>query len=156
MSASPQTVASAPSSRPRVPFQVATRRTGHAVARLSLAGQLDLRSAGMLARELLRVEGDVRRVVLDARGVSFMDAVGLHVLLHASQRAELGGWELVVIRGSRAIERLCRFPKMARRLRLVGEREALRPLRPPPDPSVTGPVRATPSAGADQGGRLLR
>lgn len=126
LDASPQTVASAPLGRPRVPFQVTTQRIGRAVARLSLAGQLDLRSAGILARELLRVEGDVQRVVLDARGVSFMDAVGLHVLLHASQRAELGGWELVVIRGSQAIERLFRFPQIACRLRLVGEREGLR------------------------------
>lgn len=116
-----QTLGAAPSSPPRPPFQVTTKRSGRALAWLSLAGELDLRSAGMLARELLAVEGDVRRVVLDARGVSFLDAVGLHVLLHASQRAELGGWELIVIRGSAAIDRLLRFPQIARRLRLVGE-----------------------------------
>lgn len=121
LSAAPQTVGSAPSSRSQAPFRVVTRRTGRNVARLSLAGRLDLRSAGMLARELLKVEGDVQQVVLDARGVSFLDAVGLHVLLHASQRAQLGGWELVVIRGSKAIDRLFRFPQIARRLRLVAE-----------------------------------
>lgn len=119
LSAAPQTVGSPPSSPAPAPFRVVTQRTGDGVARLSLAGQLDLRSAGMLARELLRVEGKVERVVLDARGVSFLDAVGLHVLLHASQRAQLGGWELVVIRGSKAIDRLFRFPQIARRLRLV-------------------------------------
>ena len=125
LSASPQNVGSTSWNRRSPPFRVTTERTGHDVARLSLSGQLDLRSAGMLARELLRVEGDFQRVVLDARGVSFLDAVGLHVLLHASQRAELGGWELRVIRGSAAIDRLFRFPQIARRLRLVGESDRL-------------------------------
>ncbi len=101
------------------PLRVTTERTGRELAWLSLVGQLDLRSAGVLARELLTVEGRVGRVVLDARRVSFLDAVGVHVLLHASQRAKRGGWELAVIRGSKAIDRLLRFPEIARRLRLV-------------------------------------
>ncbi|MDQ6750246.1 MAG: STAS domain-containing protein [Actinomycetota bacterium] len=91
------------------------------MAWLSLVGQLDLRSAGVLARELLGVEGRVRRVVLDARRLSFLDAVGVQVLLHASQRAKRGGWEFAVIRGSKPLERLVRFPNIARRLRLVSD-----------------------------------
>lgn len=73
----------------------------------------------MLARQLLSVEGRVGRVVLDARGLSFLDAVGLHVLLHAGQRAKRGGWDLAVIQGSKPIDRLFHFPDIARRLRLV-------------------------------------
>src|SRR5919199_228510 len=117
--ASLNATASAPSQEAAVPFEVTTERHGRGMAWLSLFGQLDLRSAGFLARQLLNVEGRVGRVVLDARALSFMDAVGLHVLLHASQRAKRGGWELAVIRGSKPIDRLVRFPEIARRLRLV-------------------------------------
>lgn len=114
-----QTAGSDPA-RALVPtFRVTTDRDGPQVAWLCLVGQLDLRSAGVLARELLGVEGRVRRVVLDARRLSFLDAVGLHVLLHAGQRAKRGGWELAVILGSKPLERLIRFPNIARRLRLV-------------------------------------
>jgi len=75
-----QTAGSVPSREWVAPFRVTTKRNGRKTAWLSLFGQLDLRSAGVLARQLLRVEGGVARVVLDARGLSFLDAVGLHVL----------------------------------------------------------------------------
>ncbi len=116
-----QTAGSAPSPALAPPFRVTTERDGPRVAWLSLVGQLDLRSAGVLARELLGVEGRVRRVVLDARRLSFLDAVGVQVLLHASQRAKRGGWEFALIRGSKPLERLVRFPNIARRLRLVSD-----------------------------------
>lgn len=110
---------SAPSPEHVAPFRVTTERTGAKMAWLSLFGQLDLRSAAVLARQLLSVEGRVGRVVLDVRGLSLMDAVGVHILLHASQRAKRGGWDLAVIQGSKPIDRLLRFPEIARRLRLV-------------------------------------
>jgi anti-anti-sigma factor len=100
-------------------FRVTTERHGRKMAWLSLFGPLDLRSAGVLATELLSVEGRVSRVILDTRRLSFLDAVGLHVLLHAAQRAKRGGWDLTVIQGSKPIDRLIRFPDIARRLRLV-------------------------------------
>ncbi len=109
------------SHQPGDPFWVTTERNGRKMAWLSLIGELDLRSAGVLARELLSVEGRVRRVVLDARRLSFLDAVGLHILLHAGQRAKRGGWELAVILGSKPLDRLVRFPNIARRLRLVSD-----------------------------------
>jgi anti-anti-sigma factor len=121
MGAAVELTGTAPSHELADPFRVTTERHGRRLAWLSLFGQLDLRSAGVLARELLSVEGHVGQVVLDARGVSFLDAVGIQVLLHASQRARRGGWELAVIRGSKSIERLFRFPDIARRLRLVDD-----------------------------------
>jgi len=119
MSTALQTAFAARSHKRGAPFRVTTERSGGKTAWLSLIGALDLRSAGVLGRELLSVEGRVRRVVLDARRLSFLDAVGLHVLLHAGQRAKRGGWELAVIQGSEPIDRLLRFPGIARRLRLV-------------------------------------
>lgn len=109
------------------PFRVTTKRNGRKTAWLSLFGQLDLRSAGVLARQLLRVEGRVARVVLDARGLSFLDAVVLHVLLHAGRRAKRGGWDLAVIQGSKPIDRLFRFPDLARRPHLVDDPTDLLP-----------------------------
>ncbi len=113
--------ASSPSRDRPCSFRVTTERHGRAMAWLSLFGELDLRAAGWLARELLRVEGRVARVVLDARGLSFLDAGGIHILLHASKRAKRGGWDLAVIRGRKANESLFGLPNIARRLRLVDD-----------------------------------
>ena len=115
-----ESAASSPSRERPCSFRVTTERHG-GMAWLSLFGELDVRAAGSLARELLRVEGRVARVVLDARGLSFLDAVGLHILLHASQRAKRGGWDLAVIRGRRANDGIFGLPNVARRLRLVDD-----------------------------------
>ncbi|MDQ6803767.1 MAG: STAS domain-containing protein [Actinomycetota bacterium] len=102
-------------------FRITTERHGRKMAWLALFGRLDLHAAGVLARELLNVEGRGRQVILDARGLSFLDATGVQVLLHASQRAKRGGWDFAVIQGSKPIARLLQFPDIARRLRLVND-----------------------------------
>ena len=116
-----ESAAASPSRERRRSFRVTTERHGRGMAWLSLFGELDRRAAGWLARELLRVEGRVARVVPDARGLSFLDAVGLHILLHASQRAKRGGWDLAVIRGRKANDLVFGLPNIARRLRLVDD-----------------------------------
>jgi anti-anti-sigma factor len=53
--------------------------------RLTLRGELDLGTAAQLERALADADGDV---VLDLRGLTFMDSTGVRVLLEA---AESGG-----------------------------------------------------------------
>jgi anti-anti-sigma factor len=47
-----------------------------------------------------------RTVVVDLRRLEFMDSMGLGVLLGALRRARLGGWRLVLVKGSAPIEQL--------------------------------------------------
>jgi anti-anti-sigma factor len=59
--------------------------------RLTLRGELDLGSAAQLERALADADGDV---VLDLRGLTFMDSTGVRVLLEA---AESGGPDLRIV-----------------------------------------------------------
>jgi anti-anti-sigma factor len=100
------------------------------VALMSLFGALDLRAVRPFLRELVGVEPRVRHVVVDARGLTFLDAAGLQVLLHAAQRARFETWDLTVVRGG-ATERLFSFPAVSDRLDLVDSTAGLFPPLPP-------------------------
>jgi anti-anti-sigma factor len=51
--------------------------------RLTLRGELDLGTAGQLESALAEADGDV---LLDLRGLTFMDSTGVRVLLEAAER----------------------------------------------------------------------
>ena len=56
---------------------------------ISVSGELDLASSPTLEEELERVaESGAEVVVVDLRGLEFMDSTGLSVLVRAHQRAE--------------------------------------------------------------------
>jgi anti-anti-sigma factor len=74
---------------------------------LALGGELDLATLPQLERRLLESEAKrPARILIDLHGLRFIDSSGLHALLSARQRAEEAGWELTLIRGSRAVQRL--------------------------------------------------
>jgi len=62
--------------------------------RLTLRGELDLGSAGRLERALRDNAGPV---LLDLRGLTFMDSTGVRVLLEASEVAARDGRALAVV-----------------------------------------------------------
>ena len=75
--------------------------------RVALRGELDLEHAYTFDEELRRVEE--RRppcLVLDLRGLSFLDSSGLARLLAARRRARRDRRRLLLIRGSTAVQRL--------------------------------------------------
>lgn len=68
---------------------------------LRLCGELCLGSAPAAAEALQRQERGTRgRVVVDLRGLSFIDLAGLDVLVDAAERLGAAGRQLVVILGS--------------------------------------------------------
>ena len=86
-------------------LDVSVEETGD-VAVLHLAGELDVHTAGKLARHLGALRASVDRIVLDMERLDFMDTLGLNVLLSARTRAQTSGCVLVVENPSRSVLRL--------------------------------------------------
>jgi anti-sigma B factor antagonist len=74
---------------------------------VALRGELDLEHAYTFDEELRRVE-DKRPscVVLDLRGLVFLDSSGLGRLLAANRRAQRARRRLLLVRGSATVQRL--------------------------------------------------
>ena len=75
--------------------------------RVALRGELDLEHAYTFDEEMRRVE-DKRPscVVLDLRGLVFLDSSGLGRLLAANRRAQRARRRLLLVRGSATVQRL--------------------------------------------------
>jgi anti-anti-sigma factor len=115
---------------PETPFALRTaRRDG--VVWLALGGELDAFTAPTLRAELANAAKAGEILVLDLRGLSFMDSSGLAVVLGAHERAERSGGEPVrmVIEGSVPVETL---------FQTIGAGEHLHLIRGPEDLSGTG------------------
>ena len=112
---------------PLPPFEVSRARDGSA-AHLSLHGELDMLSAPILAREIeMASRPGPERVVLDLRGLQFMDVSGLRAILDAAREANREGRSLVIANP---------MPHIIRRLELTAIDQSLevlgRPLAPVP------------------------
>ena len=76
-----------------------------------LSGELDLAGAHLLAESLATAERDGAVVVVDLRGLEFMDSSGLHTLLVADGRIGEAGGRLVLVQGPRAVRRVFEVTK---------------------------------------------
>jgi anti-sigma B factor antagonist len=83
-------------------------------------GELDLATVPRLDDELTRLrETGVRELVLDLRGVTFMDSTGLSLTLRWSLAANRDGFDFSLVRGQGPIRRLFELTGMDRRLPFV-------------------------------------
>ncbi len=65
-----------------------------------LTGELDISSAAGVENRLLELERqEPSRLILDLRGVSFIDSTGLSMLINADGRARKAGRRLTVVAG---------------------------------------------------------
>jgi len=93
--------------RVTAPMEVTVAHNG-AAATVVVAGELDLSSADRL-RDALRGEVDAGRPVLvDLRSCTFIDSVGLSVLIQAAQR----GRTLAIVSPSAAVRRLLELARL--------------------------------------------
>jgi anti-sigma B factor antagonist len=99
-----------------------TARNG-TVAIVSPSGELDLSGAGLLEAELERLERDpgLAAVVLDLRGLEFMDSTGLRLVILADQRARAAGRRLALVHGPDAVRRVFDVTQMTDRLDFVAD-----------------------------------
>jgi anti-sigma B factor antagonist len=111
-------------------------QTHRRTALIQLRGELDIATAPQVAEildGLASAEGGVRHVVVDLRGLTFMDARGLRELLRQQDNAQQNRQNLAVVRGREAIERLLALTGVEELLVLVDDPEDLVP--PPSTPN---------------------
>jgi anti-sigma B factor antagonist len=109
---------------PNLDFE--TTRDG-TVAVVAPTGELDLSGATVLEAELDRLAEDpeLGSVVLDLRGLEFMDSSGLRLVVMADMRAREAGRRFALIRGGETVHRVFEITRMSDRLDFVaGPEEA--------------------------------
>ena len=90
--------------------------------RVALRGELDLEHAYTFDEELRRVEGERPPcLVLDLKGLSFMDSCGLARLLAANRRARRERRRLLLVRGSVPVQRLLAITAVGQHFETVSE-----------------------------------
>jgi anti-sigma B factor antagonist len=81
-------------------------------ATVAVTGELDIATTAAL-EEALAAVAPRERLVLDHRGLSFMDSTGVRVVMNLDLRSRAEGWTHAILRRSGAVARvldLCRVP----------------------------------------------
>jgi anti-sigma B factor antagonist len=105
-------------------------RTNRRTALVALHGELDIVTVSKVAEVLdgLEPQADgVRHVVLDLRGLTFMDVTGLRELLRQNEFARINRHNLAVVRGTDAIQRVLKLTGVEEMLVLVDDPDDLVP-----------------------------
>jgi anti-sigma B factor antagonist len=114
------------------PFQVEAQPEPRGM-RVRPTGEIDLATVGSIRRKIDEcVAAGCERLVLDLRGVTFMDSTGLHLVLDAHAAAREEGWELLVVEGPDSVQRVFEVTGLRDRLPFV---EAPPSLTPSPRPA---------------------
>jgi anti-sigma B factor antagonist len=88
------------------PFRVAVQAERE-VVRVCPFGEVDIETVGQIREQLESVTASgVRHVVLDLRGVTFVDSTGLHLVLETDAASRAQGWEFGLIGGPADVQRV--------------------------------------------------
>jgi anti-anti-sigma factor len=98
------------------------------VAVIVATGELDLSGAAVLEAEIERLaaEPELGTVVLDMRGLEFMDSSGLRLVVLADMRAREAGRRFALVRGSETVHRVFEITRMSDRLDFIADPEDVR------------------------------
>ena len=105
-------------------------RRNRRTALVALRGELDLLTVSKVAEVLdgLELRADaLRHVVLDLRGLTFMDVLGLKELIRQNEYARSNRHNLAVVRGTAAIQRVLELTGVGEMLVLVDDPDDLVP-----------------------------
>ena len=107
---------------PNLDFE--TTRNG-TLAIVAPTGELDLSGATILEAELdrLAAEPELGGVVLDLRGLEFMDSSGLRLVVLADMQAREAGRRFALVRGDDTVHRVFEITRMSERLDFVDDPE---------------------------------
>jgi anti-sigma B factor antagonist len=105
-----------------VTVEVETERAD-GVLRVALAGDLDVSTASSVEKQLIELEDGEPpdRVVLDLRGLRFIDSTGLSLLINTHSRGQKAGRQVTIISGTGAPRRILETTGLKSRLDIVDE-----------------------------------
>jgi anti-sigma B factor antagonist len=87
---------------------------------VAVTGELDLASSPELEQRLEQFyAANSELLVIDLRGLEFMDSTGLSVIVSAQQKLIDAGRRLIIVRGPQQVQRLLDLTGVAERLELV-------------------------------------
>jgi anti-sigma B factor antagonist len=93
---------------------------------LTISGELDLVSSPALEQALEDLSApEARLVMLDMRGLEFMDSTGIHLLVKADQRAHQAGQKFALIRGTEQVQRMLDLTGVSEQMTIVDSPEDL-------------------------------
>ncbi len=104
---------------PRDGFGCRVNEDGLGIACVCMAGELDIASAPRLERTLRGAELQSQQLVLDLRGLTFMDSFGLRLIVAGSHRAHRAGRRLMLVPGPPQVQRLLGLSGVADDLEVV-------------------------------------
>ncbi len=104
-------------------------RSEDETALVVVSGELDLASGPELEHELTRALASPMRVlIVDLRGLEFIDSTGISILIKAHQRAQADGRRFAVVKGPSQVQRLLGLTGLEERLTLVNSPDELLPV----------------------------
>jgi anti-sigma B factor antagonist len=93
---------------------------------LRLDGELDLASVPLLESEVESATlDDPARIVLDLRGLEFIDSTGLRAILLQDKRSTERGQTFALVRGSEQVQRLMRMTGVDEHLKIIASPEEI-------------------------------
>jgi anti-sigma B factor antagonist len=108
-------------------FDIAIDRQGSTLV-IAPIGEIDMATVGLVRDAVERDHDGQAPVVLDLRGVEFMDTSGLRYVLELSERAAQDGFGLRLVRGGSTVQRVFEVAGLEARLPFVDD-----PSHGPPD-----------------------
>ena len=88
---------------------------------VAVTGELDMATSPELDWALRNASAGASLVVLDLRGLNFMDSTGLHVIITANERLRREGRQMLVVRGPAAIQRVFTVSGVDRALQITDQ-----------------------------------
>jgi anti-sigma B factor antagonist len=116
------------------PFAVEVRRRD-GLATVEPHGELDIATIETLRSALDGIQR-AGRLVLDLRGLSFIDSTGLHLLIALHQRAQRDGFQLTLVAPAAPVDRVIQISGLDEALPFVPADDAV---DPHPRESAAGP-----------------
>jgi anti-sigma B factor antagonist len=103
-----------------VDVELETERSADGL-RIALSGELDMATAPSVEERLEELDGGdpPSRLVLDLRGLRFIDSTGLSLLMNADSRARKAGRRVTIVSGNGAPRRILETTGLAARLDVV-------------------------------------
>ena len=93
---------------------------------LRLNGELDLASVPLLESEVESATlDDPATIVLDLRGLEFIDSTGLRAILLQDKRSTERGQTFALVRGSEQVQRLMRMTGLDEHLKIIASPEEI-------------------------------